>query len=580
MKKIKGRILAFCLAVLLVCDPVTRPVRANDTESQMTTEITAEDREEAEEETKAFEEAAEGGEAPAEEAVSETEAVAEEVTEEKAEEENVSSEAETAAETVREEESETLSEEVTELEGETSSLEEETEKETVAAAEKAEEKVTKASAEERAEMETETVTDVEEETEAGTEEETETVTEAVTKEVTEPVTEAVTEEVTEEILEKITSQELPDNRPLVERIRGLSEEETYEILKEYDSSEIIRLYLRLEGTEPINRKTNDYYHFREAMYRLLSERAPKRAGQNMTSYSGGSAQVTSYEKLGDDKLNVGKFTIRAGGVSMNAFCMHHVLKPPKEGETLTVLETAEVTNKDKGTWEYDYARLVYFMYEDADTAFQIMKDMYDNHHDAPDPYRGLYKRGMNPNTASAAKLTEYRQICVALAGSYLNGVEEKGGSSTGKLRYGGEGYDDFYEIGAAVWAYLNDTDFCPADLPEGVGVKLVFTYPEDNAMQPLLGWKPYEVPTTGEAYVQKTSANPAMTAGNSCYQMAGIQYTLYTNSSCTSVAKDEDGNNAVLTLNGSGKSNVIKLAAGTYYAKETYLPANCGYLPS
>lgn len=57
-------------------------------------------------------------------------------------------------------------------------------------------------------------------------------------------------------------------------------------------------------------------------------------------------------------------------------------------------------------------------------------------------------------------------------------------------------------------------------------------------------------------------------SANSQYSLAGAQYQLYTDSACTTPARDSNGANAVLTTNESGGSNTLTMTPGIYYAKE------------
>lgn len=74
---------------------------------------------------------------------------------------------------------------------------------------------------------------------------------------------------------------------------------------------------------------------------------------------------------------------------------------------------------------------------------------------------------------------------------------------------------------------------------------------------------------TGTARLKKTSANTAVTDGNSCYSLAGAQYGVFWDSGCVRQA-------AVLTTDASGNSDTASLDAGTYYVKE--ITAAKGYL--
>lgn len=73
----------------------------------------------------------------------------------------------------------------------------------------------------------------------------------------------------------------------------------------------------------------------------------------------------------------------------------------------------------------------------------------------------------------------------------------------------------------------------------------------------------------GYAKLTKASMNPDITNGNSCYSLAGAEFTVYTDSAAThSVGK--------LTTNASGETNTLTLEAGTYYYKETKAPKGYG----
>lgn len=52
------------------------------------------------------------------------------------------------------------------------------------------------------------------------------------------------------------------------------------------------------------------------------------------------------------------------------------------------------------------------------------------------------------------------------------------------------------------------------------------------------------------------------------YSLAGAKYELYTNAACTNRAKDSAGNPITLTTNANGKTEIVGVAPGTYYAKE------------
>ena len=91
-------------------------------------------------------------------------------------------------------------------------------------------------------------------------------------------------------------------------------------------------------------------------------------------------------------------------------------------------------------------------------------------------------------------------------------------------------------------------------------------------IQTLVGtWSKQEMNTY--LTMKKTSALPAISDGNSCYSLAGAQYTVYTDGGCTSPAKDINGNTAVLTTDANGNANTLHFNfEGTVYVKETRAP--------
>lgn len=66
----------------------------------------------------------------------------------------------------------------------------------------------------------------------------------------------------------------------------------------------------------------------------------------------------------------------------------------------------------------------------------------------------------------------------------------------------------------------------------------------------------------GKLKLKKASSNPGISDNNPCYSLEGATYGVYTDSGCTKQV-------STLTCNASGDSNVIDIAPGTYYVKET-----------
>lgn len=74
---------------------------------------------------------------------------------------------------------------------------------------------------------------------------------------------------------------------------------------------------------------------------------------------------------------------------------------------------------------------------------------------------------------------------------------------------------------------------------------------------------------SGFAKVVKTNANPNLTAGNSCYSLAGAEFSIY--------ASQSDANNnsnrlGVLTTNANGETGTMELSVDTYWIRETAAP--------
>ena len=69
----------------------------------------------------------------------------------------------------------------------------------------------------------------------------------------------------------------------------------------------------------------------------------------------------------------------------------------------------------------------------------------------------------------------------------------------------------------------------------------------------------------GSVNLKKTSANPAISDGNSCYSLKDAVYGVYGDSGCTD-------QRATLTTDESGNSNSVELSPGTYWVKEISAP--------
>ena len=81
--------------------------------------------------------------------------------------------------------------------------------------------------------------------------------------------------------------------------------------------------------------------------------------------------------------------------------------------------------------------------------------------------------------------------------------------------------------------------------------------------------------STNTLTLKKSSANPSLTDGNSCYNLAGAEYGVYTDAACTKLAKDKNGADAKLIVKEDGTTNTLNMYVGTYYVKE--IKAGKGY---
>ena len=77
----------------------------------------------------------------------------------------------------------------------------------------------------------------------------------------------------------------------------------------------------------------------------------------------------------------------------------------------------------------------------------------------------------------------------------------------------------------------------------------------------------FGIEASGYLCLTKSSANAALTNGNSCYSLAGAKYGIYKNEECTKKI-------AELKTNASGYAKSDALDVGTYYIKEISAPAS------
>ena len=77
-------------------------------------------------------------------------------------------------------------------------------------------------------------------------------------------------------------------------------------------------------------------------------------------------------------------------------------------------------------------------------------------------------------------------------------------------------------------------------------------------------------PQTGFLQIHKSSADPAITNGNSCYNFEGIPYGIFTDAECRNPV-------TVVKLDANGYSQPYELTAGTYYVREAEAIPGSGF---
>lgn len=142
----------------------------------------------------------------------------------------------------------------------------------------------------------------------------------------------------------------------------------------------------------------------------------------------------------------------------------------------------------------------------------------------------------------------YTHTMVALA--YYGGNWDAMGSSIQ------QGMVDLKSAFLSVYDFYKDKD---STVPSGFTAYLFST---GGATQIMATWR--YVPN-GKLNLKKTSANPTLTDGNSCYSFEGAKFGVYTEESCTNQV-------GTLTANASGDTNTIDLEEKTYWVKELVAP--------
>ena len=133
----------------------------------------------------------------------------------------------------------------------------------------------------------------------------------------------------------------------------------------------------------------------------------------------------------------------------------------------------------------------------------------------------------------------------------------------------------------AAYAYGSDDAFKAVDEGTVNGLKNIVKFWEDwctvpssfkayifnpNQKTQTMAFGYYE--PTGYASLKKTSANPSITNGNTCYSLEGAEYGIYSDQGCTNRV-------GTFTTDANGNSNTVELDEGTYWVKES--KASKGY---
>ncbi|WP_052083975.1 SpaA isopeptide-forming pilin-related protein [Eubacterium sp. ER2] len=134
----------------------------------------------------------------------------------------------------------------------------------------------------------------------------------------------------------------------------------------------------------------------------------------------------------------------------------------------------------------------------------------------------------------------YTGSLAGLSSSYAQGIRTMTGLVTNVMNGTGGGYGQGY----------------------GVDLSRYECYIAINGLQDIV-W--CEENPEGYVNLVKTSANPSITEGNSCYSLAGAVYGVYTDSACTNKVGE-------LRTDAAGNTNTLTLDAGQYYVKEIQAP--------
>lgn len=260
-----------------------------------------------------------------------------------------------------------------------------------------------------------------------------------------------------------------------------------------------------------------------------------------------SVKVTSSEYLRQiyyKHIGAG-FKVSYGGKSYHGTCAHDLIPAiPSKNSNLTIDYHKTITVKDKGSWYYTYAKIIYNAYYNS-TQYNKLFDKYPRHTSLSKEDSRLYYTG--------------------LAMSYAQGNVYKDKSSIKHMIYNSKyGYDiggTGAGLGKKVYKWVKNNGI---DLPVNVSIDVIWAYPSSHSRQPVIAFRKTEYPVF---QLQKKSVDEN---GRSMSLIpAGAVYTIYSDADCknavVSLVIQKDGYSQELT-------HAYFTANKEYYIRETALP--------
>lgn len=258
-----------------------------------------------------------------------------------------------------------------------------------------------------------------------------------------------------------------------------------------------------------------------------------------------SARATEHLSTGAQLNYGGARTHRYSVGGQEAYCIEPCVSSPASGE-YAVIDAYTIDVDGYGALDLKYLRAaMWFSYGAPGFDASMWPSSYfDGTGMDADNYRicsHLLMSKVFQNSSSAVRANcsaaFYNWYSTQITGDYMTNPSANRNNAWNQITYGGRA----------------------SEVPDTFEVKFLYT---GNGTQLIAFW---EYQPMGNLTLVKTSANPALTNGNSCYSLAGAVYGIYTDRACTNRV-------AALTTIANGTSNVVEITAGTYYAKETTAP--------